>query len=106
MRRREAIAGILAAVGGGSLGCNKVSSGGRRTAGAGQPTLDDLRLDAQAIGIELSDTELQAIHAYAADFLKTADRISKAATRRPRPNTGRDYPHGRRLPKIRSAPGT
>jgi amidase len=53
-----------------------------------QPTLDELRLDAQSIGIELSDTELQAIHAYAADFLKMADRISKAADPPPSPRYG------------------
>jgi hypothetical protein len=52
------------------------------------PTLDELRLDAQAIGIELSDTELQAIHAYAADFLKMAERISKAAEPAPSPKCG------------------
>jgi amidase len=40
--------------------------------------LSELRLDAQALGFELSDTELQAIHSYAAVFLKTADRVSQA----------------------------
>jgi amidase len=78
MRRREAIAGMLAAIGGGSIGC-KVSSSGSSASSGGQPTLDELRLEAQALGFELSDAELNAIHAYAADFLKTADRVAQAA---------------------------
>ncbi len=78
MRRREAIAGMLAAVGGSSIGCNRVSSGGSTTLSGGQPTLDELRQDAQALGFELSETELKAIYAYAGDFLKTADRVAKA----------------------------
>ncbi len=53
-----------------------------------QPTLDDLRLDAQALGFELSDTELKAIHAYTADFLKAADRVAKAAPPAPSPKYG------------------
>ena len=88
MRRREAIAGMLAAVGGGSIACSRASSGVSGASGTGQPTLDELRLDAQAIGIELSDTELKAIHAYAGDFLKTADRVAKAAPPAPPPKYG------------------
>jgi amidase len=88
MRRREAIAGMLAAVGGSSISCSKASSGVSSTAGSGQPTIDDVRQDAQALGIPLSDTELNAIHAYAADFLKTADRVSKSAPPAPSPKYG------------------
>jgi hypothetical protein len=80
MRRREAIAGILAAVGGTTIGCGKVSSDGSTTAaGSGQPTLDDIRQDAQALGFELSDAELKAVHSYAPTFLKSLDRVTKAA---------------------------
>jgi len=79
MRRREAIAGMLAAVGGGSIGCNKVSSGGFITVGQGPPTLDELRLDAQAIGFDLSDAELKVAQSYVATFLKSLDQVSKAA---------------------------
>jgi amidase len=78
MRRREAIAGMLAAIGGSTVGCREVTPGGNSTSGGGQPTLDELRLDAQAVGFDLSDTELKAIHSYAADFLNAADRVSKA----------------------------
>jgi len=78
MHRREAIAGMLAAIGGGSIACDT-----RRPAMSSaisvQPTLDELRSDAQALGFELSETELKAIHAYAGDFLKAADRVAKAA---------------------------
>jgi amidase len=88
MRRRDAIAGMLAAVGGGSIGCSKVSSNGSNTPSSGQTTLDDLRLDAQALGFELSDTELKAIHAYAADFIKIADRVAMAASPAPAPKYG------------------
>jgi amidase len=80
MRRREAIAGMLAAVGGTTIGCGKVSSDGSTTAaGSGQPTLDDIRQDAQALGFELSDAELKAVHSYAPTFLKSLDRVTKAA---------------------------
>jgi amidase len=88
MRRREAIAGMLAAVGGSSLGCHEASSAVNSTASHGQPTLDELRRDAQAVGIDLSDTELKAVHSYAADFLKAADRVSKAARPAPSPKYG------------------
>ena len=76
MRRREAIAGILAAVGGSAAGCREAKPS--VTSSGGPPTLDDVRRDAQAVGVELSDAELKAIHAYAADFVKAADRVSKA----------------------------
>jgi len=78
MRRREAITGMLAAIGGSAVGCREVTPGGAGTSGHGQPTLEELRLDAQAVGFDLSDAELKAIHAYAADFLKAADRVSEA----------------------------
>ena len=52
------------------------------------PTLDELRLDAQTLGFELSDTELRAIHSYADHFLKTADRVAKAAQPAPPPKYG------------------
>jgi amidase len=52
------------------------------------PTLDELRLDAQALGIDLSDTELKAIHSYAGHFLKMADRVSKAVQPAPSPKYG------------------
>jgi amidase len=80
MRRREAIAGMLAAVGGSTVGCSKVSSAGSTTApGSGQPALDDIRQDAQALGFELSDAELKAVYSYAPTFLKSLDRVTKAA---------------------------
>ncbi len=79
MRRREAIAGMLAAVGGSTIGCGKVSSAGTSTAGGSQPSLDEIKLDAQALGFELSDAELKAVHSYAGTFLKSLDRVSKAA---------------------------
>jgi amidase len=88
MRRREMMAGMFAAIGGGSIGCNKVSSGESSTAGRSLPTLDELRRDAQALGIDLSDTELKAVHSYAGDFLKAADRVSKAAQPAPSPKYG------------------
>jgi amidase len=43
-----------------------------------KPTLEELRLDARAAGFDLSDSELKAIHSYAAGFLNAADRVSKA----------------------------
>jgi amidase len=52
------------------------------------PTLDQLRLDTQAAGVALSDAELQAVHAYAAHFLKTAERVSKALPAPPPPKYG------------------
>src|SRR5271170_6434291 len=79
MRRRDAIAGMLAAVGGSSISCSKASSGVSSTAGSGQPTLDDIRQDAQSLGFELSDAELKAVHSYSAMFLKSLDRVTKAA---------------------------
>jgi amidase len=88
MRRREAIAGMLAAIGGSTVGCREVKSGGNSTSGHGQPTLDELRLDAQAVGFDLSDSEIEAIHAYAADFLKAADRVSNATPPAPAPKYG------------------
>ena len=78
MRRREAIAGILAAVGGSAGGCSS----------EGHTSLDDVRRDAQAVGMELSDAELKAIHAYAADLVETADRVSKALPPAPPPKYG------------------
>ena len=72
MRRREVIAGMLAAVGGGAAGCRE----GRQA--HGQPTLDELRADAQAVGFNLSDSEVKAIQSYVADFQKAADRVAKA----------------------------
>src|SRR5580698_1250486 len=79
MQRREVIAGMLAAVGGGAIGCSKVSSAGTGTTNSGQPTLDEIRQDAKALGFELSDAELKAVHSYTATFLKSLDRVSKAA---------------------------
>ena len=79
MHRREVIAGMLAAVGGSAIGCSKVSSAGTGTTSNGQPTLDEIRQDAQALGFELSDAELKAVHSYTATFLKSLDRVSKAA---------------------------
>jgi amidase len=78
MRRRDAIAGMLAAAAGGTAGCSTAKPPGRTSSNKGVPTLDELRLDAQAVGVDLSDAELKAVHAYAADFLKTADRVTKA----------------------------
>ncbi|MGD0134271.1 MAG: amidase [Bryobacteraceae bacterium] len=93
MRRREVIAGMLAAVGGSAVGCSEAkpaagnaSSGSASSGGA--PTLDDVRADAKALGFELSDSELKAIYAYAADFLKTADRVAKAVPPPPPPKYG------------------
>ena len=43
------------------MGCREVTPGGNSTSGGGQPTLDELRLDAQAVGFDLSDTELKAM---------------------------------------------
>ncbi|HTW67960.1 MAG TPA: amidase [Bryobacteraceae bacterium] len=88
MHRRDAIAGILAAVGGGAAACRTEKPAGKMTPGKGVPTLDEMRLDAQALGFELSDTELNAVHAYAADFLKAADRVAKAVPPAPTPKYG------------------
>jgi len=79
MRRRDAIAGMLAAAAGGSAGCSSGKSAAKTTTNRGVPTLDELRQDAEAAGVQLSDSELKAVHAYCADFLKTADRVAKAA---------------------------
>ncbi len=87
MRRREAIAGVLAAVGGSSIGCSAGSSLSN-TSGGGEPTLDELRRDAHALGFELSDAELKAVHSYAAVFLKSLDRVSKATPSAPSPKYG------------------
>ncbi len=74
MRRREVIAGILAAMGG--------------SAAHGESTLDELRADARAVGFDLSDAELAAIQSYVADFLKAAERVSKAIPAAPAPKYG------------------
>jgi amidase len=74
MRRREVIAGILAAVGG--------------TPVHGQPVIDELRADGKALGFDLSDTELAAIQTYVADFVKAAERVSKAIPTPPAPKYG------------------
>jgi amidase len=86
MRRREMIAGMLAAVGGGATGCHESRS--TASSNSGQPTVDDLRQDAQALGFNVSDTELKAIHSYAADFLKAVDRVAKAVPPAPAPKYG------------------
>ena len=86
MRRREMIAGMLAAVGGGATGCHESKSAA--SSNSGQPTVDDLRGDAQALGFNLSDTELKAIQAYAGDFLKSVDRVAKAVPPAPSPKYG------------------
>ena len=74
MRRREVIAGMLAAMGGNSA--------------HGQSELDELRRDARAVGFDLSDTELAAIQTYVADFLKAAERVSNAIPPAPAPKYG------------------
>jgi amidase len=79
MRRRDALAGMLAAVGGGSLGCRAAGPALNSKSNSGQPTLEEVRLDAQALGFELSEAELTAVHSYAATFLKSLDRVTKAA---------------------------
>ena len=88
MRRRDAIAGMLVAVGAGSVGCREAKPAADAGPRQGQPTLEDLRQDAQALGFDLSDSELKAIHAYAADFLKAADRVSKSTPPAPPPKYG------------------
>jgi amidase len=87
MRRREMIAGILAVAGGGAVGCREASSGAAANS-SGQPTLDDLRADAQAVGFNLSDAELKAVQTYVADFQKAADRVAKAIPPAPAPKYG------------------
>jgi amidase len=87
MHRREAIAGMLAAIGGSSIGCQEVRPAVSSGSGNGQ-ALEDIRQDAKAVGVELSDAELKAVHAYAADFLKTADRVTKALPAAPAPKYG------------------
>lgn len=84
MRRRDMIAGMLAAAGGGAVGCRE----SKTAANSGQPTLDDLRADAQAVGFNLSDTELKAIQTYVADFQKAAERVAKAIPPPPPPKYG------------------
>jgi amidase len=74
MRRRELIAGMLAAVGG--------------TPVHGQTALDELRADAKAVGFDLSDTELAAIQTYVADFMKAAERVANAIPPAPAPKYG------------------
>ena len=78
MRRRDAIAGMLAAAAGSSAGCSATKPPEQSSSNKGVPTLDELRADAQAVGVNLSDSELKAVHAYAADCLKTAERVTKA----------------------------
>jgi len=87
MRRRDAIAGMLAAAAGGAAGCRSANPSAKTT-NQGVATLDELRMDAQAAGIELSEAELKAVHAYTGDFLKTADRVAKAAPPPPPPKYG------------------
>jgi amidase len=53
-----------------------------------KPTLEELRLDAQAAGFDLSAAELEAIHAYAEGFLKAADRVTQATPLSPAPKYG------------------
>jgi amidase len=53
-----------------------------------KPTLEELRQDAQAVGFDLSDTELVAVHSYAASYLNAADRVSKATPPAPAPKYG------------------
>lgn len=86
MRRRELMAGMLAAFGGSAVGCREAKSAG--TAGSGAPSLDELRADAQAVGFNLSDTELKAVQSYVGDFQKAADRIAKAVPPAPAPKYG------------------
>ena len=74
MRRREAIVGMLAAMG--------------FSPAQGRPMLDELRADAKALGFDLSDTELAAIQTYVGDFLKAAERVSNAIPRPPLPKYG------------------
>jgi len=74
MRRREVIAGMLAAMGGNSA--------------RGQSALDELRIDARAVGFDLSEPELAAIQTYVADFLKAAERVSNAIPPAPAPKYG------------------
>ena len=88
MRRREAIAGLLAAVGTGAVGCRESKPAASSGASNGLPTIDDLRADAKAVGFDLSDTELKAIHSYVDDFLKAADRVQKALPPPPEPKYG------------------
>jgi amidase len=71
MRRREVIAGMLAAMG--------------FSPAQGRPMLDELRADAKALGFDLSDTELAAIQTYVGDFLKAAERVSNAIPPAPLP---------------------
>jgi len=86
MRRRELIAGMLAAAAGGAVGCGEGKSAAG--SGSGQATLDELRADARAVGFDLSDTELKAIQSYVADFMKATDRIAKAVPPAPPPKYG------------------
>ena len=86
MRRRDAITGMLAAMAaGGTVGCNEARPALNSASGG---ELEDLRKDARELGYDLSDTELKAIHAYAADFVKTADRVAKALPSPPPPKYG------------------
>jgi amidase len=82
------IAGMLAAAGGGAVGCREARSGGNSGSIEGQPTLDELRADALAVGFNLSDAELKAIQSYVPDFLKAADRVAKAVPPAPSPKYG------------------
>jgi amidase len=58
------------------------------------PTLDELRSDAQAAGVPLSESELAAVHSYAAIFLNAAERVAQATPPVPAPRYGpRDFAH-------------
>lgn len=88
MRRREWIAGMLAAMGSGGVGCREAKVAGSSGSSGGVPTIDELRLDAKAVGFQLSDTELKAVQSYVGDFQKAADRIAKATPPAPQPKYG------------------
>jgi amidase len=87
MRRRELIAGMLAAAGGGAVGCRETKTQANTGSSAGT-SVDDLRADAQAVGFNLSDAELKAIETYVNDFQKAADRIRNSTPPAPAPKYG------------------
>ncbi len=91
MRRREVIAGMLAA-----LGANPAH---------GQPALDELRSDARHAGFDLSHAELAAIQTYVSDFQNAAERVANAIPPRCRRSMDREIPRVRRHRKIRSTRG-
>jgi amidase len=74
MRRREVIAGMLAA-----MGANPAQ---------GQPALDELRSDARKAGFDLSHAELAAIQTYVSDFQSAAERVANAIPPAPPPKYG------------------